>query len=88
MLGATETEITVLLSKNFTLLIALSFVIASPVTYWWLTKWLENFAYRVNINLAVFVLGALIAMAIALGTISYHTVRSARANPVLSLRHE
>ena len=88
VLGASEAQITVLLSKNFTLLIAISFVFASPVTYWLLTKWLENFAYRIDINLLIFALGALIAMSIALATISYHTIRSARANPVKSLRHE
>ena len=88
VLGASETQIAFLLSKNFTVLIATSFVIASPVTYWLLTKWLENFAYRIDINLLMFVLGAVIAMSIALATISYHAVRSARANPVHSLRHE
>jgi len=88
VLGASETQITVLLSKNFTLLVVVSFVIASPVTYWLLTKWLESFAYRIDINLLVFALGGLVALLIALITISYHTVRSARANPVKSLRYE
>jgi putative ABC transport system permease protein len=88
VLGASETQITVLLSKNFTLLIALSFVIASPVTYWLLMRWLESFAYRIDINLFVFALGGVLALLIALITISYHTVRSARANPAKSLRYE
>lgn len=88
VLGASETQITMLLSKNFTLLIVVSFVIASPVTYWLLTKWLESFAYRIDINLLVFALGGLVALLIALITISYHTIRSARANPVKSLRYE
>lgn len=87
-LGATETQITVLLSKNFTMLVVASFVIASPLTYWLLMKWLESFAYRININLLVFALGGLIALFIALVTISYHTIRSARANPVKALRYE
>jgi putative ABC transport system permease protein len=88
VLGASEAQIAVLLSRNFTVLIATSFVIASPVTYWLLTKWLESFSYRISISLQIFVVGALIAMSIALATISYHAVRSARANPVKSLRHE
>lgn len=88
VLGASEAQITFLLSRNFAVLIAISFVLASPVTYWLLTKWLESFAYRINISLLIFVLGALIAMSIALATISYHAIRSARANPVKSLRHE
>ena len=88
VLGASEAQITVLLSRNFTALIATSFVIATPVTYWLLTKWLESFAYRIDISLLIFVLGAFIAMSIALATISYHAIRSARANPVKALRHE
>lgn len=88
VLGATESQITVLLSRNFSLLLILAFVIASPVTYWLLQRWLEGFAYRITINPLLFVLGGVIALAIALATISYHTVRSARSNPVDSLRYE
>jgi putative ABC transport system permease protein len=88
VLGASETQITVLLSKNFTLLIVLSFALASPVTYLLLTRWLESFAYRVTINPLLFLLGGVVALIIALGTISYHTLRSARANPVKALRYE
>lgn len=88
VLGASETQITVLLSRNFTLLIVLSFVLASPVTYLLLTKWLESFAYRTTINPLLFLLGAVVALIIALATISYHTLRSARANPVKALRYE
>jgi putative ABC transport system permease protein len=87
-LGATETQITVLLSKNFTWLIVLSFVIVSPLTFILLRTWLENFAYRVNINPLLFLAGGAIALTIALLTISYHTIRSARANPVKALRYE
>ena len=88
VLGATEAQITVLLSRNFTLLLIISFIIASPVTYWLLLKWLESFAYRVTINPLLFFLGGFVALTIALLTISYHTVRSARSNPVDSLRYE
>ena len=88
VLGATETQITVLLSRNFALLIGLSFLIASPATYWLLFTWLQNFAYRVNINPLLFVAGGFIALSIALLTISYHTLRSARENPVKALRYE
>jgi len=87
-LGATEAQITFLLSRNFALLIALSFLIVSPITYYLLAGWLENFAYRIGINPFLFLLGGAIAMAIALLTISYHTLRSARANPVKALRYE
>jgi len=88
VLGATETQITVLLSKNFTWLIIISFVAVSPITYWLLSGWLQSFAYRIDINPAVFLLGGILSLLIALITISYHTLRSARANPVKALRYE
>ena len=88
MLGATEAQITALLSRNFAMLIGVSFVIASPATYWLLSKWLQNFAYRIEIHPGIFLLGGILALIIALLTISYHTLRSARANPVKALRYE
>ena len=88
VLGASETQITILLSRNFALLICVSFVLVSPATYWLLYTWLQNFAYRVDINPLLFFVGGFIALAIALMTISYHTLRSARANPVKALRYE
>ncbi|MBY0434933.1 MAG: ABC transporter permease, partial [Cyclobacteriaceae bacterium] len=87
-LGATETQITVLLSRNFAILIALAFVVVSPVTYYALHEWLQRFAYRIPINIMLFMLGGAIALMIGLLTISYHTLRSARANPVKALRYE
>ncbi len=88
VLGATETQITVLLSKNFTWLIIISFVAVSPITYWLLSTWLQNFAYRISINPAIFLVGGILSLLIALITISYHTLRSARANPMKALRYE
>jgi putative ABC transport system permease protein len=88
VLGATESQITILLSRNFAMLIVIAFVIVSPLTYYALTLWLEGFAYRININLLVFVLGGILALTIGLLTISYHTFKSARANPVKALRYE
>jgi putative ABC transport system permease protein len=87
-LGATESQITILLSRNFAVLILLSFLIVSPLTYYLLGRWLTNFAYRIDVSLLSFLVGGALAMAIALGTISYHTLRSARANPVKALRYE
>jgi putative ABC transport system permease protein len=88
VLGATESQITVLLSRNFALLIVIAFAIVSPLTYFSLHHWLESFAYRININLLVFVLGGIIALTIGLLTISYHIFKSARGNPVKALRYE
>jgi putative ABC transport system permease protein len=87
-LGASEGQITYLLSRNFAWLIILSFIIVSPLTYYLLNKWLTNFAYRIDINVLSFLIGGIMAMFIALATISYHTLRSARANPVKALRYE
>jgi putative ABC transport system permease protein len=87
-LGATEGQITVLLSRNFALLILVSFVIVSPLTWMLLSKWLESFAYRIGVNPLMFLLGGVIALTIAMATISFHTIRSARANPVKALRYE
>jgi putative ABC transport system permease protein len=88
VLGASEGQITVLLAKNFALLVIFSFALASPLTYWMLVKWLEGFAYRISINPLLFLVGGLLALTIALLTISFHTIRSARMNPVKSLRYE
>jgi len=88
VLGATESQITILLSRNFAMLIIIAFVIVSPITYYALHRWLESFAYRININLLLFVSGGVLALVIGLLTISYHTIRSARANPVKALRYE
>ncbi|MGE0770758.1 MAG: ABC transporter permease [Cyclobacteriaceae bacterium] len=88
VLGATEYQITYMLSRSYAILIFISFLLVSPVTYWLLQGWLEEFAYRIEINPAVFLLGAMLAFAVALITISYHTIRSARTNPVNTLRYE
>ena len=88
ILGASVGQIMAQLSKNFAFLVLLAFLIFSPFTYLLMRKWLENFAYRIEINPLVFLLGGIIAILIALLTISYHTLRSARVNPVESLRYE
>jgi putative ABC transport system permease protein len=88
VLGATASQIAVLLSKNFARLVGLSFVIASPMAYWLLSSWLQTFAYRVEINPLIFLVAGLLTLVIALLTISYHTLRSATANPVNALRYE
>ena len=88
VLGATVADIMIGLSKSFVLLIVIAFVIMTPVAWLFLTDWLENFAFRVGLSPFVFLLSAVIAIAIAIATISYHTLRSARRNPVEALRYE
>lgn len=87
-LGATEYQITLLISSQFTRLIGLGFLLVTPLVFILLRDWLNSFAYRVPLQPAVFVLGGLLALAIGLLTIAYHTLRSARANPVKALRYE
>ncbi len=88
VLGATVTNITALLSRDFIKLVVIAFVIASPLAWLAMNKWLENFVYRININWLVFVLAGLAAVFIALLTVSFQAIKAAIANPVKSLRTE
>jgi putative ABC transport system permease protein len=88
VMGASVTELMTILSKNFALMILISFLIAAPVTFIFLSGWLENFAYRIDINPLIFLTGGFIAMIIALATISYHVIKAANSNPVNSLKCE
>ncbi len=88
VLGATVSQLLIILSSHFAKLILISFLIAAPATYYFLFQWLENFAFRVEINPMIFLLGGFLAFAIAMMTISFHTLRAAVTNPVRSLRYE
>ena len=88
VLGATITGITSLLSKDFLKLVLIAFIIASPVAWMIMNKWLQDFAYRINISAWIFVLTALLAIAITIITVSFRVIKAATANPVKSLRSE
>lgn len=88
VLGASITDIVALLSKDFLWLVAIAFIIASPVAWWGMHKWLADFAYPVSISWWVFALAGLAAACIALSTISFQAIKAAVANPVKSLRTE
>ncbi|MFQ5632674.1 MAG: ABC transporter permease, partial [bacterium] len=88
VLGASVTGILVLMSKDFTRLVAIAFVVASPLAYFAMNFWLQNFAYRTGIAWWVFVLAGGLALAIALLTVSTQAIRAALANPVEALRYE
>lgn len=88
VLGATVGNITQMLSKDFLKLILIAALIAFPIAGWAMYKWLQNFAYRVDIQWWVFLLAAVIALLIALITISFQAIKAAVANPVKSLRTE
>jgi len=88
VLGASVGHITMVLSKDFLRLIVIAFIIACPVTYYLLEEWLANFAFRVDVNLLVFVAGGFLALVIAMATMGFHIMRAAMDNPVKSLRTE
>ena len=88
VLGATVTHIVSLLSKDFIGLVLLAFIIAAPLAWWAMYKWLQDFAFRTNMSWWVFTLSGGLMIIIALITLSIQTIRSATANPVDSLRTE
>ena len=88
VLGATVANIIALLSKDFLKLVVIAILIASPLAYWLAGKWLQDFAYRVELGVGIFALSASMALLIALGTVTAQSWRAAKANPVHSLRSE
>jgi putative ABC transport system permease protein len=88
VLGASIGNIVYLFSKEFTILIAIAFVIAVPVAWYMMSSWLNNFVYRINISTGVFLLAIAISIIIAWITVGYKAVKAAVANPVKSLRSE
>lgn len=88
VLGADVTDIVALLSKDFLKLVLIAALIAFPLAWWAMHKWLEDFAYRIDIPLWAFLAASVIAMLLAFLTIGYRAVKAARANPVKNLRTE
>jgi putative ABC transport system permease protein len=88
VLGASVTGIVQLLSKDFVKLVLVALVIATPIAWWGMSKWLQAFEYRVTISWWMFALAGLLAMAIALLTVSTQAIKAARMNPVKSLKAE
>ena len=88
VLGSSTPQIVTLLSKDFLKLVLISFVIAFPLSYYLMNKWLQEFAYRIDVGWQVFALAGIITLLIAFLTISYKSIRAATANPVKSLRTE
>ncbi|HEU5289219.1 MAG TPA: ABC transporter permease [Cyclobacteriaceae bacterium] len=88
VLGASVMGITQLLSRDFMKLIVIAIVLSTPIAWYMMDRWLQSFAYRITINGWIFVLAALMAIGIALFTISFQSIKAALANPVDSLRNE
>jgi ABC-type antimicrobial peptide transport system permease subunit len=88
VLGATVVGIVNLLSKEFMILVLISFVVAAPITAWFLNEWLQGFAYKIELSFWIFAVAGIATLAIALFTISTQAVRSAGTSPAKSLRSE
>ncbi len=88
VLGASVANITTLLNQDFLKLVLEAIIIATPVAWYALAKWLQNFAYKIDLDWSVFVITGLLVVVIALATVSFQAVKAALANPVKSLRSE
>ncbi len=88
VLGANAKSLVALLSKDFLKLIFIAIVLASPIAYYLMNRWLQDFAYRTNISWWIFIAAGVMALLIALATVSFQAIKAAIANPVKSLRTE
>ena len=88
VLGSSVFGIVYMLSQEFIKLIIISFIIASPIAYYFMNQWLVDFAYRTNLNALLFLYAGLVALVITILTVSYQAIKAATANPVDSLRNE
>jgi putative ABC transport system permease protein len=88
VIGASTTSLTLLLSKDFLTLVGVALVIATPIAYWLMGKWLQDYEYRIALSWWIFALAGIAAVVIAFLTVSLQTVKAALANPVKSLRTE
>ena len=87
-MGSSVAGIYVVISKEIIILVSVSALVAWPIVYYWAGKWLENFYYKINPGLFTFVIGLIIALGIAVLTISFRIMRAARVNPAQSLKYE
>ncbi|WP_431199100.1 ABC transporter permease [Mucilaginibacter sp. P25] len=88
VLGATVGNITTMLSVNFVKLVFVAIVVATPIAYYAMTQWLQDFTYRVQLSWWMFALAGVVAIMIALVTVSYQSIKAALMNPVKSLKAE
>jgi putative ABC transport system permease protein len=88
VLGASTKGVVLLLSKEFVKLVIISLLIASPFAWFFMNKWLQDFAYRINISWWIFIVAGVFTILIALLTVSFQAIKAATANPVKSLRSE
>jgi putative ABC transport system permease protein len=88
VLGASVSGVLILLSKDFTKLVLIAFVLAVPLAWWMMSEWLRGFAYRIEMGVGSFALAGATAILIAWLTVSYQSIKAAVVNPVKSLRSQ
>jgi len=88
ILGASVSAIIKLVTKEFLILVAIAFVIAAPISWWAMNKWLESFAYRVNITVWIFIAGAVLTIIIAFIAVGWQAIKAATENPVKAIKTE
>ena len=88
VLGASVSSVIYLFSKEFIILVVIGFVIASPIAWYFMDKWLQDYVYRIKISWWIFLVGGISAVVIALITVSFQAIKAAIANPIKSLRTE
>jgi putative ABC transport system permease protein len=88
IMGASVSQMVILLSKDFVKLILIALVIAIPVTWYGMNKWLEGFAYRIDFSIPIAIVAGVIALVIAMFTVSFRSIKTAMGNPVDYLRSD
>ena len=86
--GASVADIVTMISKDFLKLVIIASIIAFPIAWWAMNQWLQDFAYRISIQWWMFALAGMLAILIALVTVSFQAIKAAIANPIKSLRTE
>jgi putative ABC transport system permease protein len=81
VLGANLAQLFILLSRDFLGLVLLAFVIAAPLSWWMINKWLEDYAYRTNISWWIFITAGILSLLITLATVSFHVIKAAMTAP-------
>jgi putative ABC transport system permease protein len=88
VLGASVANIVKMLSIDFIKLVLIAFLIATPIAWWFMNEWLQDFAFRIDLSWGIFAITGLVALVIALITLSFRAIKAAIANPVDSLKTE
>ena len=86
VMGASTSEVVLMLVRHFAIQVGIAFVIASPIAWYLMSEWLQNFTYKQDLSVSLFFLAGLIALVISVVTVSYRSFQAARTNPIQALR--